>query len=288
MEMQALLGHELAHYQLWERESGTYLIADRLILTQAADPRAKSSHIQTARRLRLYTEIFADRGAYRATGNLGATVGALVKAHTGLESASGESYLRQARELFERGNWRTEGLSHPEAFIRARALDLWAGHDPESDAKVAAMIEGELQIEQLDLLEQTRLSALLRRWLGQLLRPSWMQTPLVLAHARQFFPDFQWSTQDDPELAASLRFSDEKTREFLCFVLLDFATADPDLEDLPLAAAVDWSRRLELADLFDSLVLRELKIKPREFTRLKKETATMLAAAEAASFRLIP
>lgn len=280
MEMQSVLGHELAHYHLWNREGGEFLIADQLLGALGNDPHAAPSHSQTARRYQLYTEIFADRGAFQATGDLNATVAALVKVHTGLASASGASYLRQADEIFEETETLSQGTSHPEAFIRARALRLWAENDPEMEPKIAAMIEGEPRIDELDLPAQTELSNLTRRLMAQLLRPAWFQTPLTLAHARLFFSDFKPAFQDDPSLQKEIQSRDSKLNEYLAFVLLDFAVADPELEDLPLAAAIEWSRRLEIGELFDKLASKELKLKAREFNKLKKEAAAMLLAAE--------
>jgi Zn-dependent protease with chaperone function len=278
MEMQSVLGHELAHYHLWNRDGGEFLIADQLL--GSLDPLASASHSQTARRYQLYTEIFADRGALQSTGDLNATVAALVKVHTGLASASGASYLRQADEIFEGSETRSEGTSHPEAFIRARALRLWAERDPEMESKIVAMIEGEPRLEELDLPTQTRLSALTRRLIEQLLRPAWFQTPLTLGHARLFYPDFKPASQDDPDLAKLLESRDAKLNEYLGFVLLDFAVIDPELEDLPLAAAIEWSRRIGIGELFDKLASKELKLKARDFNKLKKEAAGMLLDAK--------
>ncbi len=280
VETQSVLGHELAHHHLWTREDGDFLVADRLIVAQASDPRADASHLQTARRYRLYTEVFADRGALRSTGDLTATVGALVKVQTGLATASGASYLRQADEIFARADARTAEVSHPEAFIRARALRLWSEDDPDLDASVVAMLEGPAALDELDLTGQARLSELTRRWLGQLLRPLWFQTPAVLAHARAFFDDFQPATEPDETLPADLRSNDPKTREYLSFLLLDFAVADRELEDLPLALAWEWSRRLEIDAIFDKLVTKELKLKAREWNKLKKDAPKMLATLE--------
>lgn len=279
-EMQSVLGHELAHHHLWTREDGDFLVADRLIVAQASDPRADAAHLRTARRYRLYTEVFADRGGFQATGDLSATVGALVKVQTGLATASGTSYLRQADEIFARDDARTEGLSHPEAFIRARALRLWTEGDPGLDTAVRAMLEGPLAVDELDLLTQVQMTDLTRRWLAQLLRPRWFQTPAILAHARAFFDDFQPAAAADDTLLAELRATDPKTQEYLAYLLLDFSVADRELEDLPLAAAWEWSRRLEIDDVFDKLVSKELKLKPREWTKLKNDAPRLLAAVE--------
>src|SRR6266566_4053531 len=49
-ELKSVIGHELAHYHLWEREGGEFHVAERLIHAVASDPRASASHEQSARR----------------------------------------------------------------------------------------------------------------------------------------------------------------------------------------------------------------------------------------------
>jgi hypothetical protein len=280
-EVDALLAHELAHYRLWQDDGGEIHIADRLLGAAAADARAAPSHVQTAQRFRLYTEIYADRGALVGCGQLEPAVAALVKTETGLAEVSAAAYLRQADEIFARFKGKTEGIDHPETFVRARALRLWHEASPELDAWLTATIEGGLALDGLDLLGQARFSAVTRRFLAALLRPRWFQTDAILAHARQFFNDFVPGNAPDTALAADLG-SDTATREFLCYVLLDFAAADPDLEELPLAAALDWSERLGFADAFEKLAAKELDLGKRKLGKLKKEAAALLAKAEAA------
>ena len=41
---------------------------------------------------------------------------------TGLSEVSAESYLRQADEIFSAGRTQANQLTHPEPYIRARAL----------------------------------------------------------------------------------------------------------------------------------------------------------------------
>jgi hypothetical protein len=69
--------------------------------------------------------------------------------------------------------------------------------------------------------------------------------------------------------------------EYLCYLLLDFAAIDRELEDVPLAAAFRWSERLDIAPQFEKLALKELGIGKRLFNKIKKEAATMLEQAEA-------
>jgi len=63
-------------------------------------------------------------------------------------------------------------------------------------------------------------------------------------------------------------------------LLLDFVTADPELDEMPLAAALEFSRQLELDGEFEKLAARELKMKVRDVRRLKEQAVEMLAKAE--------
>jgi hypothetical protein len=280
-ELDAVLAHELAHHRLWDMDEGDFLVTDRLLLSAANDPRAAFSHAQTARRFRLYTEVFADRGALVGSGDLEATVAALVKTETGLPEVSASSYLRQADEIFSRENATTKGLDHPETFIRARALRLWSEDDPNLEAWLTSTIEGPLALDELDLAGQHRMAELTRRFLAELLRPEWFQSAPVLAHAQAFFPNFTPGSGPDESLAEELHSADSAMGEYLCYLLLDFAAIDRDLEDVPLAAALQWSERLEIADQFEKLALKELGIGKRAFNKIKKEADSLLKQAEA-------
>ena len=279
-ELKSVIGHELAHFHLWSRENAEFLIADRLIQAVAADPRAAASHAQAARRYQLYTEIFADRGALCATGALHPVIAGLVKIQTGLAQVSAPAYLKQAEEIFTRASVATEEHSHPEAFIRARALSLWHDQPEIAAASIAAMIEGDDMFDELDVIGQRRLTQATRRLLEYLLQPKWFQTPAVLGHARLFFADIEPSATRNSAVLEGLKFSDRRTREYLGYLLLDFVTADPELDEMPLAAALELSRELDLNGEFEKLVTKELKIKARDLKRIKDRARDMLAVAE--------
>jgi hypothetical protein len=280
-EIKSVIGHELAHYHLWQWQGGELHIADRLIQAVAFDPRAAESHENTAHRFQLYTEIFADRGSLCVAGDVHPVIAGLVKIQTGLNQVSAAAYLQQAEEIFSKANVTTEGLSHPEAFIRARALSLWHEQKHDSHPHIARMIEGPAALDRLDLIGQQRMVRSTRRLLEQLLQPKWLQTTAVLGHAKLFFNDFQPSSAADSCALAALRTEDPKTREYFSYVLLDFVTADPELDDMPLAAALDLSRRLEMDAQFERLAAKELKLKVRDIRKLKEQAADMLAKAEA-------
>ncbi len=281
-ELKSVIGHELAHYLLWERDGGDYLITDRLIHAVASDPRAAASHEQTARRYQLYTEIFADRGSFCAVQNTDPVVAGLVKIQTGLSRVSAASYIKQAEEVFSKSHAATEELSHPEAFIRARALSLWQQQAADSTALIAEMIEGAVGLEDLDIIGQRRLCAATRALLAKLLQPRWFQSSAVLGHAKLFFADFKPAAGAVPEASPTGAFNltDAKTREYLCYLLLDFVKIDPELEDMPLAAALQLSAQLDLDTQFEKLAAKELKMKMRDVRRIKEQAAEMLAKAE--------
>ena len=272
-ELRALLGHELAHYLLWSADGQRYLVADRIVQAMATDPRAEPSHVESARLLRLYTEIYADRGSFQVTGDPEPVIASLLKTTTGLSQIDVASYLRQADEVFSKSKVRTEELSHPESFIRARAVSLWAAGAPEVDREIARMIEGPASIDRLDLLGQQRLTALTRRWLRLLLHPAWFRTEPVRAQARHFFDDFAFApeTHDDDALLTELRAAEASVRDYFCYTLLDFAVVDPELEDEPVKAAFTLAHRLDWDDRLEALVVKELKFKKRDAQRLRAE-----------------
>ena len=279
-ELKSVVGHELAHYHLWEREGGDYLIVDRLIQAVANDPRASNSHRQTARLFQLYTEIYADRGSLHVTQDLHPVVAGLVKMQTGLTHVSAPGYLKQAEEILGKGSVATEGISHPESFIRARALALWQDRREEASTLIAGMIEGPAALEELDLIGQARLSRDTRRLLEYLLQPKWFQTPAVLGHAKMFFADFNAAPTRNVSVLDPFKSSDSKLREYVSFLLLDFVTADPELDDMPLMAALELSRQLEFDAQFEKLAAKELKMKIRDVRKLKEQASEMLAKAE--------
>jgi hypothetical protein len=284
-ELRGVLGHELAHFVLWSGSDRRFLVADRIAQAMANDPRAEPSHAETARLLRLYTEIYADRGALRVTGDPTAVISGLVKIQTGLAQADAASYLRQADEIFARANVKTDELSHPEAFIRARAVMLWADNAPNIDAEITRMIEGERSLDKLDLLGQQRLTMLTQRWLQLFLRPAWFRTDAVRGQVRMFFPEFDFATEGhrDDALLDELRCAGTSIRDYFCYLLLDLAAADPELDVEPVRAAFTLASELGWDERLESLVVKELKIKKREAQRLRAEVR-----APAADENIVP
>lgn len=279
-EIRGVIGHELAHYQLWEKDGGTFLIADRILDSAASHPASQPSHSHSARLWSLATELFADRGAFLATDNLESAVAGLVKLSTGLQQVSAKSYLQQAEEIFSKSKPKTDALSHPETFMRARALQLWVEEAEDVEKQIATMLDLDGGLETLSLTEQAQCTLLTRRFLQQWLRPKWFQSDDVLAHARLFFPDFVPATETDETLKAELRELTAPLRDYVCAVMIDFCAVDPELDEVPVAWAIDWARELECLGALEKMLTRELRMKAKDVKRLKESTAAVLAKAE--------
>lgn len=274
-ELQAVLGHELAHYLLWARDGGKYHVVDRLLHAASADPRADASHLQAARRYALYTEAFADRGGCVACGALEPAVSALIKIETGLTQVNVASYLAQAEEICADPTTQTRGTSHPEVFVRARAMRLWTERQHDAEDWLATALEGPLDLGTLDMLGQQRVSALTRGAIAQLLQRAYLQSEPLLAHARRFFPDFAppASAMPPPEpVPAGLH-------DYLASVLVDFVAADPELDDVTLAAALGLAEALGCAEPLEQRVVKDLRFPKRSLTRVKRDAAALLDKA---------
>ncbi|TCO46257.1 peptidase M48-like protein [Kribbella antiqua] len=263
-ELTAVMGHELAHRVLWDAEDGAYLAVDRLLDAAAGDARTPAQYLETHRRWGLATELYADRGALTACGDLSTTVRALLKLQTGLSTADPEAYLRQADELdLSTGS---RGTTHPEGVARAWALKNWlAGEDVES------LITGPLDVDAPDLLDAVvlrELSADFAAWIAQ---TDGLRTDAVATFAAGFtdrplgepgtsFPRFDEPLAVRPVDGAPLprpRPLTEATKRYLCYLLLDLATADPDTGDAGLVASLAIARRARLTS-YDDLADDEL------------------------------
>jgi hypothetical protein len=281
VEIQALFGHELAHFLLWRSEGGELLVATEVLRALTNDVRAHTAHVSSRRLLRLYDEIFCDRASYTATNDLNAVISMLVKVHTGVQDVNPESYLKQADEIFTQGPASTAGITHPEPFIRARAIRLYVQQSPDVNEQIAAMIEGKPGIDDLDLLAQQQVSMVTRRLLDALLCRKWFQTDLVLAHARLYFDDYAPPPAEltDDNLSRDVQTEPDSLRDYYCFVLLDFASADRDLEEAPLAAAVIMAEKLGMKARFAELARQELRLRKNQLDKIDQQKETIIADA---------
>ena len=271
-ELCAVAGHELAHYVLWTADGGRHLAASRLLDAAEADARTDAEYLETARRLRLATELYADRGALIACGSLPTTLRSLLKLTTGLSQVDPDGYLRQAAEVDLTSP--SAGTSHPETVIRAWALQTWERDADSAEPGIARAISAQLDLNALDLLDQDRLRALTQALVGLAVADAPMRTEDVLEHAERFgvvagappAPPF------DPDGLAP------ETRRYLAAVLLDFATVDAELGNESLARMIVLARRCGLGNDLDKLVGSELDVPDRTRAKLLARVAELADA----------
>ncbi|MEU4190404.1 M48 family metalloprotease [Kribbella sp. NPDC026611] len=272
-ELAAVIGHELAHRLLWEAEDGGFLAVDRLLDAAAGDARTPSQYLETHRRWSLATELFADRGALTACGDLSTAVRALLKLETGLSSVDAAAYLRQAESLDLRSGSR--GTTHPEAVGRAWALQNWmAGEDVE------VLVTGPLDVDSPDVLDAVLLREVSRDFaalVAQTLPTDAVATaaagfadppgPLgVPGGAVRFDEPLTVRPVDGAPLPRPRPIA-AATKRYLCYLLLDLATADPETGDDGLAASLALASRVGLPEYVD-VADDELGWSPRERARL--------------------
>jgi hypothetical protein len=274
-ELQAMLGHELAHYVLWTIDRGDYHAADRILHMTAGDPRAAQSHLQSARLFGLFTEAYADRGGVVASASLDAAVAALVKIQTGLSAVSATSYLKQAQEVCAASRASSAGTTHPEIYVRVRGLELWANRETTADSWLAETLVGSLTLGALDITHQKQIEANTELLLLDFFaNDRALHSESLVSHARSFIPTFDASSGRSPVQPTI----PESLYEYFAYVLLDFAAGDPELDSLPLAAALLTADRWGLTSTLEKLATKELALNKKALDRAKLDAARLLAA----------
>ncbi|MBL7757092.1 MAG: M48 family metalloprotease, partial [Chitinophagaceae bacterium] len=274
-ELLAVLAHELTHIKLYSLLDGELEIADRIITAIAKTHSSEAAYYETARLFRLYTEIFCDRGALLVTGNHEPVITSLVKMSTGLHQVQAETYLRQADEIFAAdAKTRSAGVSHPENFIRAKALQLWHNQADEAEKTVGNMVEHTIELDRLDIFQQQEMAILTRRFLQLFLKPRWIQTTLVIGLARQYFADFTWDEAAvlDASFIEKLTGLHSSIKDYLAYVLFDFVMADPSLEQVPAGWAFQFAEDAQLKEQLDAIVRKEGKLSEKKLQQHKQKS----------------
>ena len=280
-EMRCAIGHELAHLALWDGWEGQYTVAEQILSAMVTDPDAAAVHQASARYFSLFTEVFCDRSALSASDDSDAAICMLVKIQTGLKQVSADSFLRQAQEIFDTDSPRTEGLTHPESYIRTRAIDLWRRGVADCEQKIDRMIRGPLGLADVDLLNQQVIADMTGKLMDVYLAPAWLQSESVRVHARLFFDTYEPPPGNAPDLAGleNITDCDPPLLDYYCYVLLDLASADRDLEDAPVAAALQLTEKLGFGQRFREILLKERSLRKKQLETLQKTADTIVAEA---------
>ncbi|MEO6254785.1 MAG: M48 family metalloprotease [Ferruginibacter sp.] len=273
-ELLAVIAHELSHVRLYSIQDGELEVADRIITAIANNYHSEAVYFETARLFRLYTEIFCDRGAYRVLERIEPVITSLIKISTGLEKVNAESYIKQADEIFSSdSNTSTAGLSHPENFIRAKAIQLWHEKKELAEEEIIKMIEGISDLDKLDIFSQKALTDFTRKVLQLFLKPKWFQTTMVMSQARQYFPDFVVDEKAvlADELVDKMTKAHSSVKDYFSYLLLDFVLVDSLLEEIPAGWAFQFAEDLQLKENFDVIIKKEMKLSDKKLSNYKQQ-----------------
>ncbi len=273
-ELTAVIGHELSHVLLYQQLNGEMEITDRIINALSNDHNSSPVHFETSRLFRLYTEIFCDRGAYMVTGNYQPIISSLVKIATRLQTVNADSYIKQAEEIFSLdASSKAEGNSHPENFIRARAIWLWHQQLPDFESLIKEMIEGHNGLDEIDLFKQRELSEITLQFILLILEPAWMQSEIIIGLAKQYFPDLNQNAKGNKNvLTTYFEKLTEGLKEYFSYILYDFATADHQLEDVPFGYCFTLADEMKLSDSFSNAVKKEQKLTDKKTISFRQRT----------------
>ena len=267
-EQQMILAHELAHIALWRRDDGDFGVLDHMIHRLASDPGADDTVIETARRLRLHTEVWADAAALTAVDDIDTAVAAMVKVGSGLRHVDPAAYLRQAEDILALDSRATTAWTHPELHIRVACLS--AGQRHAADPVLATLINGPDDLDRLDLLGQRRLQTLTARVLATAAGSS--PSDAVADYLRRY-PDLVLAGRTPiadgelTELAPSVRW-------FAASLLVDLALVDDDVDDLAdLRAMSAEADRQGVVDEFDKILAKATEQTRSEVAALRADTA---------------
>ena len=214
----------------------------------------------------------------------------LVKVTMGATSVAPSEFMQQTQEVLNRleaeRKLGSDGLTHPETYIRAFAIDRFANHRESASDPIAKLIEGTLDMSTLDLLQQQFVSHATRQLLHRIFKLKAMRSELMLSHARLYFEDFSLSEIDTESSCLELTslIEDHQKKEavssYFAYVLLDFATADRSLDEFPLANSMQVAEELGIKDVFITIARKELKLRKNQIEQCDRDKEAMLQNAE--------
>ncbi len=276
-EMLDLLGHEIAHFKLYREDDGRHYTTVRALHWICGRDGCPQVWHETARRLSLHTEIYCDVAGLIVTGNRDVSIRCLAKIIADFKDADAKTYLTQVEAILSADPSRSKGRSHPELHIRAKALVNRAEMDDATfEASLTPLIEGALDIEAMDLPEQVLLEEITRALIDRFARQPACRTDAVQAQIRQFFPRYQWPGRAKAQPAIPALAT--TTRDYLAYLLLDLATADPERLDEGLALALVMAKSIGIGSTVARMARSELKRTADEVQRLEAQGEKLMEA----------
>ena len=76
---------------------------------------------------------------------------------------------------------------------------------------------------------------------------------------------------DPPQLQEAIAALHPDIRTYFGYVLLDFALADPSLEDMPAGRAFEFAAEMQLSDVYDTICKKELHLNDKKWLQHKQK-----------------
>ena len=162
---------------------------------------------------------------------------------------------------------KSEGDSHPENFIRVLALHFYTSSPESSDSDISKLVEFRYDMDRLDIFRQEKLADHTRYLLKEFVSTSWMQTAAILAMCSQYFSDFHSQIKTDWQW--EIEMFNENVREYFSYILLDVAMVDPQMENVPLGRALNFSEQFGFKKEFNSILKKEYKLSDKRLRELQ-------------------
>ncbi len=277
-ELLALIAHELSHVLLYTVENGDFETTSRIINAIGNDYRSDDSYSETSRLFSLFTELYCDLGALSVCNDAATVISTLVKVETGLDKISAENYVKQADEILSKLEKGSAGESHPESFIRAKAIDLFSKSGDASYEMISEIVLGKLNMFHLNLFTKNSVYDHTRQLIQLIMKPKWMQGDHQKAHYQQFFQDFKTDSQAmiTPELKKALTGGSQSMLDYYSYVMLDFAMCDPEISEQACGLMLDIAEQLELKETLGKIMRKEFGLSEKKFSEFARNASAAL------------
>ena len=96
---------------------------------------------------------------------------------------------------------------------------------------------------------------------------------MVLSQAKQFFNDFSLDEKAvlDEKLIETIGKAHQSIKDYLSYVLLDFALVDPSLEEVPSGWTFQFAEDIQLKDTYDGILKKEMKFSDKKLAQHKQK-----------------
>jgi len=258
-ELRSLFGHEFSHHQLYTANNGEFFAASRLLMWCAQQPDCHEAYVETARRFQLQTELFADKGGAYACDNPRSAISSLIKVSTGLKTVAVDDYVEQAQEILSKDGAGSDGITHPEIYLRVKALH----DDMEDPADYIGLVRGKLDSGRLDILDQRELATLTHNVVQTIGYDERFRSDEHTVLMREYFPSFKWDKikRSVEVLRSPVTAASELTHSYLAYLLLDLTTADRDDSYPLLGPMLQFAESLGIYKLVEKVARKELKLR---------------------------